>query len=109
MQPPLVSPLTAAAPWLDNRIGISPPAPDLAAQGFSLVYRHNGHLITVVAEPAAAGISSPQNSQADGYNMVNWTSSGFSYWAVSDLERTELDGFVEEYRTATGVTAAPAS
>lgn len=112
-------------PWLDNRIGISPPAPDLAAQGFllvggrvdviggnavpTLVYRHNEHLITVVAEPAAAGVSGPHNSQADGYNMVNWTSSGFSYWAVSDLERAELDGFVEDYRTATGVTAAPAS
>ena len=112
-------------PWLDNRIGISPPAPDLAAKGFSLVggrvdviggraaptlvYRHNEHLITVVAEPAAAGTSGPQSKQADGYNMVRWTSNGFSYWAVSDLERSELDGFVEDYRTATSVTAPPES
>ncbi len=112
-------------PWLDNRIGISPPAPDLAAKGFSLVggrvdviggnavptlvYRHNEHLITVVAEPAAAGTSGPQSKQTDGYNMVRWTSSGFSYWAVSDLERAELDGFVADYRTATGATAPPES
>ncbi|PTM95284.1 anti-sigma factor family protein [Mycoplana dimorpha] len=112
-------------PWLDNRIGLSPPAPDLAAKGFALVggrvdvirgnavptlvYRHNEHLITVVAVPAAAGTSGPQSKQANGYNMVSWTGSGFSYWAVSDLERAELDRFVEDYRTATGVAASPES
>jgi anti-sigma factor RsiW len=103
-------------PWLDSRIGISPPAPDLVAQGFvlvggrvdviggravpTLVYRHNEHLITVVAEPAEAGTTAPEDSQADGYNMANWTGSGFTYWAVSDLERAELDGFVTAYRAA---------
>ena len=35
-----------------------------------------------------------------GYNMVSWTGTGFSFWAVSDLEPSELDGFVKAYRTA---------
>jgi anti-sigma factor RsiW len=105
-------------PWLDSRIGISPPAPDLAAKGFvlvggrvdvigghavpTLVYRHNEHLITVVAEPTGAAISGPRDSQTDGYNMVNWSGNGFDYWAVSDLERPELDGFVARYIAASG-------
>ncbi len=104
-------------PWLDSRIGISPPAPDLAAKGFSLVggrvdviggrtvptlvYRHNEHLITVTAEPTGAGTSAPVDRQADGYNMVSWLGSGFDYWAVSDLERAELGDFVAAYRAAT--------
>lgn len=101
-------------PWLDGRIGISPPAPDLAAKGFilvggrvdviggrpvpTLVYRHNEHLITVLTVPAEAGSSGPEDRQTDGYNMVNWKGSGFNYWAVSDLERAELDDFVAAYR-----------
>lgn len=105
-------------PWLDGRIGISPPAPDLATKGFvlvggrvdvigghavpTLVYRHNEHLITVVAEPARAGVSSTADREADGYNMVNWSGNGFDYWAVSDLERPELDAFVASYIAATG-------
>ena len=111
-------------PWLDSRIGISPPAPDLAGQGFALVggrvdviggravptlvYRHNEHLITVVAEPAGASTSGPRDRQADGYNMVDWMGSGFTYWAVSDLERAELDGFVAAYRAASGSAHDPA-
>ncbi|MGN6583741.1 MAG: anti-sigma factor family protein [Rhizobiaceae bacterium] len=103
-------------PWLDGRIGISPPAPDLAAKGFvlvggrvdvieghavpTLVYRHNEHLITVVAEPAAAEVSKPADREADGYNMVNWRGNGFDYWAISDLERPELDDFVARYIAA---------
>ena len=107
-------------PWLDSRIGLSPPAPDLVAQGFALVggrvdviegravpalvYRHNEHLITILAEPAGAGVSGPKDQEVDGYNMVSWSGNGFDYWAASDLERDELDDFVARYRavSATG-------
>lgn len=105
-------------PWLDSRIGISPPAPDLAMKGFvlvggrvdvirghavpALVYRHNEHLITMVAEPAGAEVSKPADREADGYNMVNWRGNGFDYWAISDLERPELDDFVASYIAASG-------
>lgn len=105
-------------PWLDSRIGVSPPAPDLAAKGFvlvggrvdvirgravpTLVYRHNEHLITMVAEPVGAGVSRPADREADGYNMVNWRGNGFDYRAISDLERPELDAFVASYIAATG-------
>lgn len=103
-------------PWLDARIGMSPPAPDLAAKGFpliggrvdviagrvvpTLVYRHNEHVITLVAEPAGQGTSEPRDVAAEGYNIVRWRGRGFGFWAVSDLEPAELDQFAAAYRSS---------
>jgi anti-sigma factor RsiW len=106
-------------PWLDARLGLSPPAADLAGNGFvllggradvigekpvpSLVYRHNEHLITLLAEPVAAGgKSAPRHVEAGGLRMINWAGDGFSYWAVSDTEWTNLERFVERYQAVTG-------
>lgn len=102
-------------PWLDAKLGISPPASDLAAQGFALVggrvdvlgtntvptlvYRHNEHLITLLAAPGAHADTAPEAIVAGGYNMVHWSSGGFSFWAVSDLEPAELHAFVADYRS----------
>jgi len=101
-------------PWLDAKLGISPPATDLVAQGYpliggrvdvlgsdtvpTLVYRHNEHLITLLAAPGTETVSGPVSLTAGGYNMVHWTGGGFSYWAVSDLEPVELASFVADYR-----------
>lgn len=104
-------------PWLDARIGISPPAPDLKDKQFplvggrvdviasepvpSLVYRHNEHTITLMAIPGAPGTSSPRLVASGGYNVVRWDGDGFNYWAVSDLESSELGDFVNDFREAT--------
>lgn len=101
-------------PWLDAKLGISPPAPDLAAQGYplvggrvdvlgadtvpTLVYRHNEHLITLMAAPGSNTESSALSATVNGYNTVHWTAGGFSFWAVSDLEPSELKAFVMDYR-----------
>jgi anti-sigma factor RsiW len=104
-------------PWLDARIGVSPPAPDLAQDGFALiggrvevladrpvpalVYRHREHLITLVAEPQqGAGITEPRDLSSGGFSMVHWSDGAFSYWAISDMERPELDDFVTRFRKA---------
>jgi anti-sigma factor RsiW len=103
-------------PWLDARLGVSPPATDLAAQGYpliggrvdvlgtatvpTLVYRHNEHLITLIAQPGATGSTTPTADFAGGYNLLHWTQSGFTFWAVSDLEPAELKAFAEDYRAA---------
>ena len=103
-------------PWLDAKLGISPPATDLAILGYplvggrvdvlgakavpTLVYRHNEHLITVVAVPGSHAETQATVEFAGGYNMVRWNSGGFSFWAVSDLEPGELQGFVTDYRSA---------
>ena len=102
-------------PWLDAKLGVSPPAPDLGSEGFALVggrvdvlgadpvpalvYRHNEHLISVLAVPGAHSETVPAAKVAGGYNMVSWARGGFSFWAVSDLETKELQGFVADYRS----------
>ena len=35
------------------------------------------------------------SSQVQGYNLVRWTNSGMSCWAVSDLNNVELNDFVK--------------
>ncbi|MCA0026092.1 MULTISPECIES: anti-sigma factor [unclassified Mesorhizobium] len=104
-------------PWLDARIGVSPPAPDLAKDGFALiggrvevisgrpvpalVYRHREHLITLVAEPQQGGkVSEPDDLSSGGFSLVQWSDGAFSYWAISDMERPELDDFVARFRKA---------
>lgn len=104
-------------PWLDARIGLSPPAPDLAAQGFPLVggrvevlglqpvpvlvYRHNEHVISLVAVPGGSAASEPAARAEGGFNMLAWRGDGFDFTAVSDLEPGELGGFAAAYRAAT--------
>ena len=104
-------------PWLDARIGVSPPAPDLAQDGYALiggrvevisgrpvpalVYRHREHLITLVAEPQQGGkTTQPDDLSSGGFSMVHWSDGAFSYWAISDMERPELDDFVARFRKA---------
>lgn len=103
-------------PWLDARIGVSPPAVDLAYKGFeliggrvdviggrsvpSLVYRHREHVISLIALPVSPEVTAtePVRLDAGGYHIVKWIDKGFSYWAVSDLEPAELLSLVKLYR-----------
>lgn len=104
-------------PWLDGRLGMSPPAPDLAKAGFALVggrvevvggqaipalvYRHNEHLITLVAQPRNGGeATNPVDRSANGFSMLNWSDGAFTYWAITDMERSGLDEFVSRFRAA---------
>ncbi|PBB19296.1 anti-sigma factor [Mesorhizobium sp. WSM4313] len=113
-------------PWLDGRIGVSPPAPDMAKDGYALlggrvevigdrpmpalVYRHHEHLITLVAEPRqndAKSVPVADDLSAGGFLLVHWTDDAFSYWAISDAERPALDDFVARFRAA--IIANPAA
>jgi anti-sigma factor RsiW len=113
-------------PWLDGRIGVSPPAPDMAKDGYALlggrvevigdrpvpalVYRHHEHLITLVAAPRqneAKSVPVADDLSAGGFLLVHWTDGAFSYWAISDAERAALDDFVARFRAA--VIANPAA
>jgi anti-sigma factor RsiW len=104
-------------PWLDQKLGLSPPTADLAAQGFPLVggrveviagnpmpvlvYRRRQHLISVVAKPLSNGsveMAAPISKTVDGYNMISWAGGGFHYWAISDLDPVELSNFVDDFR-----------
>jgi anti-sigma factor RsiW len=112
-------------PWFNGRVDFSPPVPDFSGRGFpllggrldyvarvggtiaALVYGRRQHVINVFVWPAARGpavVSTAQERQ--GYHLIHWTTSDYSYWVVSDLGMTELQefaGLLQQADTATAV------
>jgi anti-sigma factor RsiW len=99
-------------PWFDGKIDFAPVVRDLSANGFpliggridyldgktvvALVYRRDKHPINLFITPAQMNRNaSPTMTTQQGYNVLSWTNSGMSYWAVSDLNGTELRQFAD--------------
>jgi anti-sigma factor RsiW len=97
-------------PWFDGKIDFAPVVRDLSVDGFplvggrldyldgktvvALVYQRNKHPINLFITPAQVNRnSSPTMTIRRGYNVLSWTNSGMNYWAVSDLNATELRQF----------------
>ena len=101
-------------PWFNGKLDFSPPVKDLKAEGFpltggrldyldarpvaALLYRRRQHTINLFVWPSPNSDSGPQISTIKGYNLVHWTQSGMTYWAVSDLNSRELNQFVANQR-----------
>jgi anti-sigma factor RsiW len=100
-------------PWFDGRLDFAPPVKDLAAEGFPLVggrldylggrtvaalaYTHGKHTINLMIWPARGG-AQPASADRSGYHVIHWTADGMSLWAVSDLEREQLEAFVQDWQ-----------
>jgi len=94
-------------PWFNGKLDFSPEVKDLAPDGYplvggrldyiggrgvvALVYRRGNHPINVFIwpEPDARGGGDGESS-IRGYNVIAWRQSGMRYWAVSDLNLSEL-------------------
>lgn len=102
-------------PWFEGLLDFSPPVPDLAAQGFSLiggrldyldnrpvaalVYRRRQHVINLFVWPGVHATPwRPVTHQ--GYNLISWSTADLQYWAISTLNMTELQDFVEAVQAA---------
>jgi anti-sigma factor RsiW len=101
-------------PWFNGKLDFSPPVKDLKAEGFpltggrldyldarpvaALLFRRRQHTINLFVWPSPNSDSGPQTSTIKGYNLVHWTQSGMTYWAVSDLNSGELNEFVANQR-----------
>jgi anti-sigma factor RsiW len=103
-------------PWFNGRIPNSPRVVDLAKDDFplvggrievvgrvpvaTLVYRRAKHLISLTALPADSAFAIGRPRSIDGYNVVQWTENGVTYWAISDVETKELETFAQLFRTS---------
>jgi anti-sigma factor RsiW len=93
-------------PWFDGKLDFSPPVRDFTAQGFALIggrldyianrpvaaliYERRKHQINVFIWPAVGGDIKPTAQVQQGYNVIHWTKSGMTFWAISDLNLAEL-------------------
>jgi anti-sigma factor RsiW len=97
-------------PWFNGRVDLSPPVPGLDSAGFVLnggrldyvagravaavVYSRRQHVVNVFSWPDAGDDTHASLVIAQGYHLVSWRSDGVAFWAVSDLNATELSQFV---------------
>jgi anti-sigma factor RsiW len=101
-------------PWFDGRLDFAPPVKDLAAQGYplqggrldyldgrpvaALVYGRAKHEINLFVWPEPGADSPPATTMRNGYNLVHWRAGGMALWAVSDVEKSQLEDFTAVWR-----------
>jgi anti-sigma factor RsiW len=102
-------------PWFDGRLDFAPPVKDFATEGFPLVggrldyldgrtvaalaYRRDKHIIDLYVWPGSATpIAAFGDGAHNGYNVEHWTQDGMVFWAVSDLEASQLADFARLWR-----------
>lgn len=94
-------------PWFQGKLDFSPPVPDLSNDGWnliggrmdylnrravaSLIYQRGQHKVNVFIWPDAGGDRPVVEKSEQGYNILSWNHAGMAYWAVSDLNRGELN------------------
>lgn len=104
-------------PWFDGKLDFSPQVRALDAAGFMLVggrldvlhgrrvaaivYRRRLHAINLFQWPESVADSTPTSADAgDGYTALHWTQGGMAYWAVSSLDRAEMQSFATAFRNS---------
>jgi len=102
-------------PWFDGKLDFSPTVINLEDQGFpliggrldylddrpvtALVYQRQKHIINLFIWPQAnSSASDTAPITIQGYHAISWLNSGTIYWAVSDLELSELQTFASLIR-----------
>jgi anti-sigma factor RsiW len=97
-------------PWLDAKLDFAPAVVDLTSKGFpliggrldyldnrpvaALIYQRRKHFINLFVWPAAPDATrTPKTITRQGYQLLHWVDSDFNYWAVSDINDTELQTF----------------
>jgi anti-sigma factor RsiW len=100
-------------PWFQGRLDYAPPVFDLASDGFpltggriehvrgnvvaTLAYTHNRHVVDVFVWPSSEQ-QAPVRSVRRGFNVVHWADGSMQYWAVSDMDRDEIEAFARRWQ-----------
>jgi anti-sigma factor RsiW len=98
-------------PWFAGKLDFSPPVPDFVTDGFPLIggrldyleerqvaalaYGRRQHVINLFVWPSRDSNSLPAAVSRRGYNVVHGVAGGMTYWAISDLNATELSQFAQ--------------
>jgi anti-sigma factor RsiW len=98
-------------PWLSARLDYSPPVPDMAADGYTLVggridyldrrpiatlvYRVRDHNIDVFVCPSRTRLAPSDIRAVRGFNVAHAKSAEMDWLAVSDVNAAELTEFVQ--------------
>ncbi|MDP9292579.1 MAG: hypothetical protein M3O82_09485 [Verrucomicrobiota bacterium] len=93
-------------PWFDGKLDFAPPVKDLAEWGYplaggrldyvsgrtvaALVYKRQKHFINLFIWPSDDASPTPRTSMKDGYNLATWSNNGMTFWAVSDVNQSDL-------------------
>jgi anti-sigma factor RsiW len=99
-------------PWFLGKLDYAPPVEDLASAGFplaggrldyiagrpvaALVYQRRQHTINLFVWPAPMPHQTGTNGAQSirGFQVRHWSGKGMAFWAVSDLNETDLTEFV---------------
>ena len=109
-------------PWFAGKLDFAPMVADLSAEGFpliggrldyldhrpvaALVYQRRQHVINLfIWSSEHATDDSLHSATYQGYQIVHWNQTGATYWAISDLNVSELHHFTKLIRDAGGDSA----
>jgi len=59
------------------------------------VYRRRQHVINLFVWPSGEASAAPGTTSRRGFQMVHGSAGGMAYWAISDLNATELTQFAQ--------------
>jgi anti-sigma factor RsiW len=96
-------------PWLDAKLDFAPPVVDLTNAGFpliggrldyldnrpvaALIYQRRKHFINLFVWPASDASRTTKAISHQGYHLLHWVEGDFNYWAVSDVNKEDLQNF----------------
>jgi len=103
-------------PWFQGRLDYAPPVIDLASDGFPLVggriehvrgevvatlaYTRNRHVVDLFVWPSSEHKPTVRQVRR-GFNVVHWADGSMQYWAVSDMDREEIESFTRLWQQRT--------
>jgi anti-sigma factor RsiW len=101
-------------PWFQGKTSFSPPVPDLTQDDFiliggrlevirqqpaaAIVYRRRQHVISLYVSPSPGADSGTALRDMGGYHLLHWIQNNMGYWAVSDVDPTDLRKFADLIR-----------
>jgi anti-sigma factor RsiW len=105
-------------PWLDAKLDFAPAVVDLSSEGFpliggrldyldnrpvaALIYQRRKHFINLFVWPATPDETrTPKTITRQGYQLLHWVDSDFNYWAVSDVNESDLQAFKQQFEAQT--------